>query len=537
MSKNQLDFKIIEYKPIIPEYNDYYYQIICHETKFKDFIYCSHDNHITDYTNLNKNLKYIIKLMKKGKILGVGNIIINQELFSKKIKQKIYNNINLFITENNYKKIFPKTDLTKITKFQTNITLSIEVNIKYNIKEKEIEKEISPKKLKLMRRNFSYQERANNENSIKSSNIFTTSTTNINTFNNLNNCYDNENNNIESNPNFFPSDKYIITTPPNILSPNNISSPLSDSNHNNKKKRIIKKGLINNISFKNNAKNTKNKLNDNKKSNIFDLKNKINQRSSRNNNNKFLFNKKKFNILITQDSSSSKNSNTFTQTSLINSALLEKNDENSISNKSNNNVTINNLDTIQNILNNKSAYNQDNDNDSLDFYLKELENKKEKIIIEQDKRNKKLFNQDENYNKIYSSLKNYENKIGDTKVVINKIKEKNDLIKFKEEIIYENNKEIIPIISKIKESKEIETNIINSVISNFKNNNTINKNKNCLENNIEKYDKNLMIKMLKNVIQSNNNIDLYLTDENKNKMRYICDKYNIFGSIIEDVEE
>ena len=168
MSKIQLSFKIIEYKPIIPEYNDYYYQILCLETKFNDFIYSSKNNKITDYTNINKNLKYIIKLMKKGKIIGVGNLMINQEVFTKKIKQKKYKNINIFISENNYKKIFPNTDLTKITKFKTSITLSIEVNIKYNIKEKEI----SPKKLKLMRRNFSYQERGNNnENSIKSSKI------------------------------------------------------------------------------------------------------------------------------------------------------------------------------------------------------------------------------------------------------------------------------------------------------------------------------------------------------------------------------
>ena len=46
-----------------------------------------------------------------------------------------------------------------------------------------------------------------------------------------------------------------------------------------------------------------------------------------------------------------------------------------------------------------------------------------------------------------------------------------------------------------------------------------------------------MIKMLKNVIQSNHNVDLYLKDENKKKLKNICDKYNIFGSIIEDVEE
>ena len=46
-----------------------------------------------------------------------------------------------------------------------------------------------------------------------------------------------------------------------------------------------------------------------------------------------------------------------------------------------------------------------------------------------------------------------------------------------------------------------------------------------------------MIKMLKNVIQSNYNMDLFLKDENKKRLKNIFDKYNIFGSIIEDVEE
>ena len=185
--------------------------------------------------------------MKKGKILGVGNFTINQELIAKKIKQKKYNNINLFITENNYKKIFPNTDLSKLNKYQTGLTLSIEINIKYNVKDKDV----NLKKWKLMRRNFSYQEKANNKDaSIKSSNNFTTSTTNINTFNNLNNCYDNDNN-TEGIINIVASEKCILTTPPNILTPSNINSPLSDSNINKKKKRIIKKENIGNISFRN----------------------------------------------------------------------------------------------------------------------------------------------------------------------------------------------------------------------------------------------------------------------------------------------
>ena len=46
-----------------------------------------------------------------------------------------------------------------------------------------------------------------------------------------------------------------------------------------------------------------------------------------------------------------------------------------------------------------------------------------------------------------------------------------------------------------------------------------------------------MIKMIKNLLQNNHDIDSYLNDENKKKLKTICDKYNIFGSIIEDIDE
>ena len=46
-----------------------------------------------------------------------------------------------------------------------------------------------------------------------------------------------------------------------------------------------------------------------------------------------------------------------------------------------------------------------------------------------------------------------------------------------------------------------------------------------------------MIKILKNVIQGQHNIDVFLNDENKKKLNYICEKYNIFGAIIEEIDE
>ena len=84
MSKKQLFFKIIESNPTIPNINDYIFIIIGTDTKFKEYIDFSKNNEIIDKTNLNKSLKYIIKLTKKNKVLGVGNLIINQDIFTKK---------------------------------------------------------------------------------------------------------------------------------------------------------------------------------------------------------------------------------------------------------------------------------------------------------------------------------------------------------------------------------------------------------------------------------------------------------------------
>ena len=541
MSQKQIIFKIIEHKPTIPNISDYNYQIICYDTQFKECIYCNKNNEVIDTTNIKKSLKYVIKLMKSGKILGVGNLIINNDIFNRKIKRKIYNNINLFLTENNYKKIFPQANGNKI---KQGIIISMEVFIIYNIQGKEKEKEkgmmyekrkYSPiqKKIKLIKRNFSFQK---NEYSVKSiNNYLTTSTSNKNTYNNLNNCYESDNY-TESNINFFSSDKLNFINNSNALSPTNISAAFSEPHLKKQKKKIIKKRIISSISFKNNNKKNKTlkKYTNNIKYNLFDLKNKIPLNSSR--NKKFEFNKNQINIVMTQGSNSFNSSNTFTQSSIIDSALIEN--ENNINILNNNKKLHINTDLNINsdifIYNNINKYNKDND--EIDFYLIELENKKNKILNEQLKNNKKLFNLQENENKIINTLQNYDEKIKNNNFIISQIKEKKDLMKYKEEIVYNTNKKITPLISKIKESKEIENHIINLILKSNENIENNNKNK-IIENNIQKYNKNLMIKMLKNAIQSNHDIDLYLNDDKKYKLKNICNKYHIFGSIIEDINE
>ena len=434
MSKNQLIFKIIEYNPTIQNIDDYYYIISCNDTKFKDYIYCSQNNEIIDKTNLNKSLKYIIKLTKNGKVLGVGNLNINQSIFAKKVKKKIFNNINLFITENNYKKIFPQANANKL---RSGILLSIELNIKYNIIDKYLnEKQKSPtqKKIKLIKRNLSFQK---NEYSVKSTNNYlTTSTSNINTYNNINSGYDSDNFG-DTNLNCFSSEKLSNIANSYALSPIIIKPPFSEPNLKKKKRKIIKKGIISSISFKYNPKkNKKFKIfSNNIKNNIYNIKNRIKLTSSR--NKKFIFNKNKINAIMTQNSSSSKTSNSKTHSSAIDSALIEEDNYCNIINinrdKKNKKSNLNFYNDIFIYNINSNKYNQDND--EVDSFLLKIENKKKNILKAQEKINLKFYTQEKMINKLNDALNNYDYKIKNNKFIIDNFKEKKELLKYKNEII------------------------------------------------------------------------------------------------------
>ena len=532
MSKKEIIMRIIENNPRIENNCEYVYQIICYETRFKDYIYFNKNNSIKDITNIKKPLKYYIKLMKKGKILGVGNIIIGNDIFVKKIKKKIYNNINIFITENNYRKIFRESDDNKK---RMGIKIGMEVNINYKeIIENEKEKNRNKKKIKLIKRNLSFQ---NNEYSMKSSsnNYLTTYSSNVNTLNNLKNLYEWDNYN-ESNINYFSSNNI---TPSYIINPSSYS-PFTEPNQKNKKMKMIKNKIISSISFKNNKNKNKNIkiFSNNINYDIFDLKDNIKLSSSR--NKKFLFNKNKINIIMSKDTSSSKTSNSITQSSIIDSTLLENDNY-----KINNNIEINNKiknyngnvilnDETYIINNNNNKYNIDNDD--IDNYIINIEKKKNKVIKEIEKENRKLFNQEMIYKKINGVVNNYGIKIDNYKYIINKLTDKIEIFKSQDDT-NNVNKDIINIITKVKESKEIENNIINIIIKNGKNKEE-SKSLNTIENNIKKYNKNLMIKIMKNVIQNNdNNPEKYLSKENNEKLKEICKKYNIFGSIIEENED
>jgi hypothetical protein len=310
----------------------------------------------------------------------------------------------------------------------------------------------------------------------------------------------------------------------------------------NKKKKMIAKSLISSVSFKNNNINKHIKIySNNIKDNILYLRNRMKQATSR--NKKFLFNKKKINVMVTQETSSSNKTNSFTQSSLINSVLIEKDNKTWDNNldfdyKKNMNIIIdvnninNNNDEFININTNENKYNDDNED--IDYYILEIDNKKNRILKEHEKTNRKLFIQDQKFKRVVRSINNYENKIKDCKFIINRIKDKTDILKFKDDFIYNKNKEIIPIISKVKESKEIESDIFHLILKNREKNDSVLKKNNFIEKAIEKYNKNLMIKMIKNVIQNNQNVDVFLNKEQKSKLKNICDKYYIFSPIIEE---
>ena len=541
MSLKEIIFQIIEYKPKIPNISDFICQVICNETDFKENIYCDKNNYIVDRTNKKKSLKYIIKLMKNEKLVGVGNLVIGNDIFSKKIRRKIFNNINIFTTENNYKKIFLQNSCNN--KIKVGINLTIEVVINYNIKsETQKERNSAQPKTGLGKRNLSFKK---NDGSIKSSNnnFLTTSSSNINTYtNNLNNYYDCDNLE-DNNLNCCSSDKLNNFSPSFIINVSPVHSPFSEPNVEDKKKNSIKKRIISSISFKNNCKNNKNLkvFSNNLNEDIPELKDKIKLSSSRNKK-IFLCDKNKINLLMAQDSSSSKTSNSVTHTSLIDSTLLENgnfkiiNNFDSIStknknkkNKENNKYNIDNEDIF--IYNNINKYNRDTDDVEND--LIKIENKKNRILKEMERQNKIFFEQEGGCVRLRGVVKNYGTKIENCKYIIEKLRDKNEKIKYKEEIVYNINKDLIEIITKVKESKEIENNIMNLMLKK-----EINKEKpiNVIENNIKKYYKNIMIKIIKNALQNNYNVEQYLTKENNEKLKQICEKYNIFGSIIEENE-
>ena len=171
MSKIEISFNIINYKPNYFNFNDYYFEFVCDETKFKDIIEYSKKNIITNKTEIKTNLKYFIKVFYKKELIGLTNFIIPQKyLFKKKKSFNInINNLKLTMSEFHLKKLFPNNNNNN------NLGISIDIKISFKFIQKKI--------------NFSYKKISNykinnKKNFLYNYNNIYNNTSNYNNFNN-----------------------------------------------------------------------------------------------------------------------------------------------------------------------------------------------------------------------------------------------------------------------------------------------------------------------------------------------------------------
>ena len=172
MSKIEISFNIINYKPNYFNFNDYYFEFVCDETKFKDIIEYSKKNIITNKTEIKTNLKYFIKVFYKKELIGLTNFIIPQKyLFKKKKSFNInINNLKLTMSEFHLKKLFPNNNNNN-----NNLGISIDIKISFKFIQKKI--------------NFSYKKISNYKNNNKKNFLYNynniyNNTSNYNNFNN-----------------------------------------------------------------------------------------------------------------------------------------------------------------------------------------------------------------------------------------------------------------------------------------------------------------------------------------------------------------
>ena len=172
MSKIEISFNIINYKPNYFNFNDYYFEFVCDETKFKDIIEYSKKNIITNKTEIKTNLKYFIKVFYKKELIGLTNFIIPQKyLFKKKKSFNInINNLKLTMSEFHLKKLFPNNNNNN-----NHLGISIDIKISFKFIQKKI--------------NFSYKKISNykinnKKNFLYNYNNIYNNTSNYNNFNN-----------------------------------------------------------------------------------------------------------------------------------------------------------------------------------------------------------------------------------------------------------------------------------------------------------------------------------------------------------------
>ena len=136
MSITEIQFSVIDCNPKTFDFSDCYFKIISHDTKFDNTISYLQKNSITDKTELKSDIKYCIKVMTKGEIIGIGSFILPKRTFDKKLKHIKYNNINLTLSHSILNKYFK----IPIQQKQFQISITLDVNIKYITKKSKFKK-------------------------------------------------------------------------------------------------------------------------------------------------------------------------------------------------------------------------------------------------------------------------------------------------------------------------------------------------------------------------------------------------------------
>jgi len=232
MSKIEISFNIINYKPNYFNFNEYYFEFVCDETNFKDIIEYSKKNIITNKTEIKSNLKYFIKVFYKKELIGLTNFLIPQKyLFKNKKSFSInINNLKLTMSEFHLKKLFPNNNN------DNNLGISIDIKISFKFIQKKI--------------NFSHK---------KISNYKINKTKNF--LYNYNNIYNNTSNYNNYNNNEFKTHRETslnstINTNRSAKTPIYMRKKLNNMNYSENKNN--QKSLKNNFIYINNNKNNEN---------------------------------------------------------------------------------------------------------------------------------------------------------------------------------------------------------------------------------------------------------------------------------------
>ena len=169
MSQVIITFDIIEYFPSDFNYDEYSFIIISENKEFEQEISYLNQNQISHKAFFTKkDLKYSIKVIKSGALIGISDIIIPAQILSK--KENIFDKTcQITMTDSVKKIIFGSTSSALNLKFNLHLTLQY-IKTKKSPRKRNIKKEEKAKK-NFSSDNYNFEENAEKEESTHSYNI------------------------------------------------------------------------------------------------------------------------------------------------------------------------------------------------------------------------------------------------------------------------------------------------------------------------------------------------------------------------------